>query len=252
MQKRTVLVTGVANPKSIAWACALALKEAGMRVILAVQTERIEQRIAPAAADQGFHLLSPLDVSSQASVDAIAAKVADVCEGRLDGLVHSIAFAPGEDLKGRVVDISAAGFAQAMDISCYSLLRLSRAVLPQFRQGAAIVTMTYLGGERVVPGYGLMGLCKAALDASVRYLAHDLGPQGIGVYGVSPGPLRTRASIGVPHFEEMLVSATKRTALQRLAVREEVGALAAFLCSGKALASTGSIFHADGGAHVLG
>jgi len=183
----------------------------------------------------------------EAVFDAIAQRW-----GRLDFLLHSIAFAPKSDLHGRVTDSSREGFARAMDISCHSFARMARLAEPLMGRGGSLMTMSYVGAEEVVPDYGLMGPVKAALEASTRYLAAELGPKGIRVNAVSPGPLATRAASGIPNFDALMADAVRRAPLRRLVEIDEVGALCAFLAGDGARAITGSTLYVDAGYHVLG
>ncbi len=166
-------------------------------------------------------------------------------------MVHSIAYAPKQDLHGRVTDSSADGFAQAMDISCHSLMRMAKLAEPLMPDGGSLMTMSYLGAEEVIADYGLMGPVKAALEASVRYLAAELGPQGIRVNAISPGPLETRAASGIAHFDRLMADAIERSPMRRLATIEDVGALCAFLAGDGARAITGGTLYVDGGYNIL-
>lgn len=183
----------------------------------------------------------------EAVFDAIGARW-----GRLDFLLHSIAFAPKSDLHGRVVDSSREGFARAMDISCHSFARMARLAQPLMKEGGSLMTMSYVGAEEVISDYGLMGPVKAALEASVRYLAAELGPGGIRVNAVSPGPLATRAASGIPHFDALLAQAAQRAPMRRLVDIADVGALCAFLAGDGSSAMTGNTLYVDAGYHILG
>lgn len=244
------LVIGVANEHSIAWGCARAFRDAGAELALTWLNDKARPHVEPLARQVQTTLALPLDVTRPeqlaALFDAVTARW-----GRLDFVLHSIAFAPRADLQGRVTDSSAAGFAEAMDISCHSLMRLARLAEPLMHGGGSLITMSYLGAEEVVANYGLMGPVKAALEASVRYLAAELGPSGIRVNAVSPGPLATRAGAGLPHFDQLLADAARRAPLRRLVDIGEVGALCAFLASDAARSITGDTLYIDAGAHII-
>lgn len=243
------LVTGLANDKSIAWGVARACASKGAELVLTYQNDKARQYTAALAESLPASLFEPLDVTTPGSLEALMQKIVDK-HGKLDFLVHSMAFAPLADLHGRVTDCSLEGFQKAMDISVHSLIRMARAAEPLMKDGGSIVTMSYLGAERVVPNYGIMGVCKAALESATRYLADELGPKGIRVNAVSPGPMPTRAASGIAHFDELMESAIRKAPLHRLATLEQVGELTAFLVSAPAAAITGSTIHADGGYHI--
>jgi enoyl-[acyl-carrier protein] reductase I len=245
------LVVGVANDQSIAWGAARAFHEGGAALALTWLNDKARPHVQPLAEQIGAEIQAPLDVQQPGQLEALFETIAQRW-GRLDFLLHSIAFAPRADLQGRVVDASAAGFAQAMDISCHSLLRLARAAEPLMREGGSILTMSYLGAEEVVAHYGLMGPVKAALESSVRYLATELGGAGIRVNAISPGPMATRAASGLPDFDLLLESARQRAPLRRLVELDEVGALCRFLVSDAAPAITGNTLYIDAGLHILG
>lgn len=245
------LVVGVANEHSIAWGCAQACHVAGAELALTWLNDKARPFVEPLAAQLDAPLRLPLDVEQPGQLEAVFDAIARRWGG-LDFLVHSIAFAPREDLQGRVVDSSAAGFARAMDVSCHSLLRMARLAEPLMADGGSIVTMSYLGAEEVVSNYGLMGPVKAALESSVRYLAAELGPRGISVNAVSPGPMATRAASGLPDFDALLARSRERAPLRRLVDATEVGALCRHLVSRAGRALTGNVLYVDGGLHILG
>lgn len=244
------LVVGVANEHSIAWGCAQACHEAGADLALTWLNDKARPFVEPLAERLGASLRLPLDVEQPGQLEA-AFEAIERHWGGLDFLVHSIAFAPRADLQGRVVDSSAAGFARAMDVSCHSLLRMARLAEPLMTKGGSIVTMSYLGADEVVANYGMMGPVKAALESSVRYLAAELGPRGISVNTVSPGPVATRAASGLAHFDELLTRSQERAPLRRLVDISEVGALCRFLVSPPGRALTGNIVYVDAGLHIL-
>ncbi|WP_150127901.1 enoyl-ACP reductase FabI [Janthinobacterium psychrotolerans] len=244
------LVVGIANDQSIAWGCARALRAAGAELALTWLNDKARPHVEPLAQQLGAALTAPLDVSVPGQLEALFAQIEREWGG-LDFLVHSIAFAPRQDLHGRVTDSSAAGFAQAMDVSCHSFMRMAKLAEPLMRQGGSLMAMTYLGAEDVIADYGLMGPVKAALEASVRYLAAELGPAGIRVNAISPGPLATRAASGIAHFDRLLADAEARSPMRRLASIDDVGALCAFLAGDGARAITGGTLYVDGGYNIL-
>lgn len=250
LQGKKGLVVGIANESSIAWACARAMREAGAEVAVTWFNEKARPHVEPLARQLQAPIALPLDVTRaeqvQAVFDAVAAQW-----GRLDFLLHSIAFAPKEDLHGRVTDSSAEGFARAMDVSCHSFIRMARLAEPLMPGGGSLMTMSYLGAAEVVEHYGLMGPVKAALESSVRYLAAELGPAGIRVNAVSPGPLATRAASGIARFEQLLEDSERRSPMRRPLGVDDVGPLSAFLASDGARAITGSTLYVDGGFHIL-
>jgi len=240
------LIVGVANEHSIAWGCAKALREAGAELALTYLNDKAKPHVEPLARSVNAVLFLPLEVTDEAQLAALFETVR-ARWGRLDFVIHSIAFAPKDDLQGRVADSSRAGFMTAMDVSCHSLIRLAKAAEPLMTEGGAILTMSYLGAEKVVANYNLMGPVKAALESSVRYLAAELGPKGIRVNALSPGPVMTRAASGLSHFDELLRKAAAESPLRRAATIEEIGEVAAFLVSARARLITGQTIYADGG-----
>ena len=244
------LVVGIANRDSIAWGCARALREAGATLAVTWLNDKARPHVEPLAQELDAPLRLPLDVEQPQQMEALFDAI-DSQWGKLDFVLHSIAYAPGADLQGRVVDSSAAGFARAMDISCHSFLRLARLAEPLMKDGGSLLTMSYLGAEEVVASYGVMGPVKAALESSVRYLASELGPHGIRVNAVSPGPLATRAASGIPGFDALLANAERRAPLRHKVTVDDVGALCAFLVSDAARAITGDTLYVDAGYHIL-
>jgi enoyl-[acyl-carrier protein] reductase I len=245
------LVVGVANEHSIAWGCAQAFHAAGAKLALTWLNDKARLHAEPLARQLGAALALPLDVQQPGQLEAVFAAIAREW-GRLDFLLHSIAFAPTADLHGRVVDSSPQGFAQAMDVSCHSFMRMARRAEPLMKDGGSLLTMSYLGADEVVANYGVMGPVKAALEAGVRYLATELGPNGIRVNAVSPGPLVTRAASGIAGFDQLLEDNARRAPLQRLATLSEIGALCSFLVSDLARSITGDTLYIDAGVHILG
>ena len=250
VQGKRGLVVGIANDQSIAWGGARALSAAGAQLALTWLNDKARPHVEPLAQQLGAAITAPLDVSVPGQLEALFAQIEREWGG-LDFLVHSIAFAPKQDLHGRVTDSSADGFAQAMDVSCHSFMRMAKLAEPLMRQGGSLMAMTYLGAEEVIADYGLMGPVKAALEASVRYLAAELGPAGIRVNAISPGPLATRAASGIAHFDRLLADAETRSPMRRLASIDDVGALCAFLAGDGARSITGGTLYVDGGYNIL-
>ena len=244
------LVIGVANADSIAYGCAVKLRAFGADIALTYLNDKARQYVAPLAEKIDASLLMPLDVTKPGQMQAVFDRIrADW--GRLDFAIHSIAFAPREDLHGRVVDCSQAGFLQAMQVSCHSFLEMARLAEPLMTQGGTLITMSYYGADKVVSNYNLMGPVKAALETSVRYLAKELGPRNIRVFAVSPGPLRTRAASGIAHFDELIDMAVTRSPGQRLVDIAEVGRVVAFLAGPASSGMTGDVVYIDAGLHNM-
>jgi enoyl-[acyl-carrier protein] reductase I len=248
---KKALVVGVANEHSIAWGCAQAMRRAGAEIAMTYLNERARPHVEPLAKALDAEIFMPLEVRDQAQVEALFARVTERWGG-LDILVHSIAFAPREALQGRVVDCPRDGFLAALDVSCWSFLDMARRTEALMRQGGTMMTMTYLGANEVVDNYGIMGPVKAALESAVRYVATELGPKGIRVHAVSPGPLATRAASGIKDFDDLMTKVSARAPARRLVTIEEVGATCVFLASDYAAAMTGETLYVDGGYHILG
>jgi enoyl-[acyl-carrier protein] reductase I len=244
------LVVGVANDQSIAWGCARAFHDAGAEVVLTYLNDRAKPHVEPLAQAIESPLLMPLDVNDDAQTDALFAAIAQRF-GKLDIVLHSIAFCPKKDLHGRVTDVSREGFAQAMDISVHSFIRLVQRAEPLMNDGGTCMTVTFYGSTRVVDQYNVMGPVKAALEAVTRELASELGTKRIRVHALSPGPLKTRAASGIDDFDELLRQAAERAPTQQLATIEDVGAYAAFLASPAAANVTGTVPVIDGGYHII-
>lgn len=250
---KRVLVFGVANDRSIAWGIAQAMHVQGAQLGFTYLGETLERRVRPLAESVGSDLVVPCDVGSEEEIDAVFREV-ESRWGGLDVLVHSVAYATREDMAGRFVETSRAGFMQAMDISAYSLVALTRRArsLLQASRGN-VVTLTYYGAEKVVPFYNVMGVAKAALEASVRYLAADLGPDGIRINAISAGPIKTLAAAGgVKSFRDILALMEEKSPMRRNVTQEEVGRTALWLCSELASGVTGEVVYVDGGFHVIG
>lgn len=245
------LIVGVANDQSIAYGIAAALRRQGADLAVTYLNAKAEPHVRPLAEALGAEIIAPLDVRSSDDTDALFAEIANRW-GRLDTLVHSIAFCPKDDLHGRVVDCSAAGFAEAMDISVHSFLRLIRKSEPLMAAGGTCMTVSFYGAEKVVEHYNIMGPVKAALEAATRYAAAELGPKRISVHALSPGPLKTRAASGIAEFDDLLNAAAERAPTHLLATIEDVGAYAAFLASREAANVTGGVHAIDGGYSIIG
>ena len=244
------LIVGIANRHSIAAGCASAFARAGARLACTYLNEKARPFVKDVTDTLPCDLLLPCDVQQPGQLEAVFDDIRTNW-GRLDFVLHSIAYAPAADLHGRVVDCSAEGFAQAMDVSCHSFLRMAKLAEPLMPQGGTLLAVTFYGSERVVEHYNLMGPVKAALESSVRYVAAELGPQGIRAHAISPGPIRTRAASGIDRFDSMLDAAAARAPEHVLVDIDDVGAMAAFLASDAARHITGTILPIDGGQHLL-
>jgi enoyl-[acyl-carrier protein] reductase I len=246
---KKALIVGIANDNSIAWGCAQAFRKQGAGLAVTYLNDKAEPHVRPLAEAVGAELIMPLDVAVPGQLEAVFDEIA-ARWGRLDILLHSIAFAPRDDLHGRVVDCSAAGFSQAMDISVHSFLRMIRLAEPLMRDGGTCMAVSFFGSARVVRHYNMMGPVKAALESAVRYAAAELGPKGIRAHAISPGPIRTRAAGGIDDFDDLLAEAAAAAPEHHLVEIEDVGALAAFLVSDAARRITGPIIPVDGGQHL--
>jgi enoyl-[acyl-carrier protein] reductase I len=244
------LVIGVANADSIAYGSAVKLRAFGADIALTFLNDKARQYVAPLAEKIDASMLLPLDVTRPGQMQAVFDRIRAEW-GRLDFAIHSIAFAPREDLHGRVVDCSQAGFLQAMQVSCHSFLEMARLAEPLMTEGGTLITMSYYGADKVVDNYNLMGPVKAALEASVRYAAKELAPRNIRVFAVSPGPLRTRASSGIAQFDELIEMAVKRSPGHRLVDIAEIGRVVAFLAMPASSAMTGDVVYVDAGLHNM-
>ena len=247
---RKALIVGVANEHSIAYGCARAFGAAGAELAVTWLNDRARPFVEPLAAELGAAITGPLDVSVPGQLEALFDQIR-ARWGRLDSLVHSIAFAPKEDLQGGLLDCSAEGFAKAMDVSCHSFIRMAKLAAPLMTDGGTMFAMSYYGANRVVPNYNVMGPVKAALEAACRYLAYELGPAGIRVHPISPGPLKTRAASGLKDFELMLNAAAAKSPLGELVDVMDVGAACAYLASDFARRITADTVYIDGGANVV-
>ncbi|MDP2803805.1 MAG: enoyl-ACP reductase FabI [Phreatobacter sp.] len=246
LQGQKALVVGIANDQSIAWGCAKALRVQGADLAVTWLNSKAEPHVRPLAEELGADIQMPLDVSQAGDMEAVFGAIAQKW-GRLDTLVHSIAFAPKADLHGRVIDCSPEGFGLAMDVSVHSFLRMIRLAEPLMTEGGTCLSVSFFGSSRVVRHYNMMGPVKAALESVVRYAASELGEKGIRVHALSPGPLVTRAASGIDHFDELLAAASDRAPTHQLASIADVGAVAAFLASPEARNLTGGVHDIDGG-----
>jgi enoyl-[acyl-carrier protein] reductase I len=244
------LVTGIANEHSIAYGCAKAFRELGADLAITYANEKVRDAIEPLARELEAPIFMPFDVSNPDHLDTVFGRIEKEW-GQLDILVHSIAWAPKEDLQGGLLNCSAEGFAKAIDISCHSFVRMARAAAPLMKHGGAMFTMSYHGANKVIPNYNVMGPVKAALEASVRYLAYELGPKRIRVHAVSPGPLKTRAASGLKDFELLLNEAAQHAPLGELADIMDVGFTCAFLSTPYARRLSGETIYVDGGVNIM-
>ncbi|MYM35078.1 enoyl-ACP reductase FabI [Duganella sp. FT94W] len=245
---KRALVVGVANEHSIAWGCALAFRKLGAEVVLTYLNEKALPHVAPLAQQIDAQLL-PLDVTQPGQLEAVFDTLA--VQGQLDILVHSIAFAPKEDLQAGLLECSLEGFLKAMDVSCHSFVRMAKLAAPLMKTGGSMFAMSYHGANKVVPNYNVMGPVKAALEACCRYLAFELGPRDIRVHAISPGPLQTRAASGLKDFDHLLSEAIQRAPLGELVDIIDVGNTCAYLASPYAKRLTGSTVYVDGGLNII-
>ena len=250
LRGRKGLVVGIANEHSIAYGCARVFRGCGAELAVTWFNDKARPYVEPLARELAATIMMPLDVEQPGAMEAVFDTIRERW-GRLDFVLHSIAYAPAADLRGRVADTSGQGFARAMDVSCHSFMRMARLAEPLMDQGGTLLTMSYLGADKVVAHYGVMGPVKAALEASVRYLATELGPRRIRVNAVSPGPIKTRAASGIPAFDELLDEARRRAPLPREVEIHDVGSMCAFLVSDAAQSVTGDVLYVDGGFHIL-
>lgn len=250
LKGRRGLVVGVANENSIAYGCAAKLRGFGAEIALTYLNEKALPHVQPLADTVEATLLLPLDVTKPGQIERVFEEIREKW-GHLDFLIHSIAFAPKEDLHGRIVDCSQDGFLQAMQVSCHSFIQMAHHAEKLIRPGGAMVTMSYYGADKVVNNYNLMGPVKAALESCVRYMAKELGPSEIRVYAVSPGPLKTRAASGIDHFDELIDMAVQRTPEHRLVDIAEIGRVVAFLVGAGATGMTGDVIYVDAGLHHI-
>ncbi len=251
MSGKRGLVMGVANERSIAWGIAKALADEGAGLAFSYQGEAFGKRVEPLAESVGSTLMVDVDVTDPASMDACFDKIAQSW-GSMDFLVHAIAFSDKSELTGRFVNTSRDNFLNSLNISCYSFIECARRAEPLMPEGGTLLTLTYMGSNRVQPNYNVMGVAKAALESSVRYLANDLGPQGIRVNAISPGPMKTLAGAAIGGARKTFKTTEMNAPLRANATLEAVGGTAAYLCSDAGAFTTGEIIRVDGGYHVLG
>lgn len=244
------LIVGIANDQSIAYGCAEAFRAAGADLAVTWLNEKARGYVEPLGQSLGAEIMMPLNVENPGELEAVFEEIGERWR-KLDSLVHSIAFAPKEDLQGGLLDCSAAGFARAMDVSCHSFVRMAKLAAPLMKDGGSMFAMSYLGANRVVTNYNVMGPVKAALEAACRYLAYELGPQDIRVHAISPGPLKTRAASGIKEFDRLLNDAVEHSPLGELVDIEDVGSSCAYLASDYAKRITGGTIYIDGGANIV-
>jgi enoyl-[acyl-carrier protein] reductase I len=244
------LIVGIANDQSIAWGCAKAFRALGAELAVTYLNDKAKKFVAPLARELEAPIMMPLDVNAPGQMEAVFERIAEEW-GTLDFVVHSIAFSPKDALHGRVVDVSRDGFAATMDVSCWTFIRMAHLAEPLMGNGGTMFTMTYYGSQMVVKNYNIMGVAKAALESAVRYLAAELGPKGIRVHAISPGPLATRAASGIPEFDTLLDSAKGKAPSRSLVSIDDVGIATAFLAHDAARLITGETLYVDGGYHII-
>ena len=244
------LIVGIANDQSIAWGCAKAFRALGAEVAVTYLNEKAKKFVEPLARELEAPILMPLDVRTPGQMEAVFERIEKEW-GRLDYLIHSIAFSPKDTLCGRVVDVPQDGFLVTMDVSCWSFIRMAHLAEPLMTRGGTLFTMTYYGSQMVVENYNIMGVAKAALESAVRYMAAELGPKGIRVNAISPGPLATRAASGIPEFDELLDKAKSKAPARSLVSIDDVGVATAFLAHDGAKLITGETLYVDGGYHII-
>ena len=251
LEGKRALIFGVANDHSIAWGIAQSLHEHGAELAFSYAGEKLERRVRPLAESVGSDFVEPCDVSKDEDIDELFDKAADRL-GQIDILVHAVAYADREDLKGAFYETSRDGFKMAMDISAFSYAALARAALPLMPDGGSMMTMTYYGSEKVAPNYNVMGVAKAALEATTRYLAADLGPKGIRVNAISAGPVRTLSAAGVSGFKKLYRHFAEINPMRRNIEIEDIGGTAVYLASDLSKMVTGEVIYVDGGYNILG
>jgi enoyl-[acyl-carrier protein] reductase I len=244
------LIVGIANDQSIAWGCAKAFRALGAELAVTYLNDKAKKFVEPLARKLEAPIVMPLDVRVPGQMEAVFERVTKEW-GQLDFLVHSIAFSPKEALGGRVVDVPQEGFLTTMDVSCWSFIRMAHLAEPLMKRGGTLFTMTYYGSQMVVKNYNIMGVAKAALESAVRYMAAELGPKGIRVHAISPGPLSTRAASGIPEFDALLEKAKKKAPARSLVSIDDVGIATAFLAHDAARLITGETLYVDGGYHII-
>jgi enoyl-[acyl-carrier protein] reductase I len=244
------LIIGIANESSIAWGCAKAFRAFGAELAVTYLNDKAKKFVEPLARELEASIMLPLDVRTPGQMEAVFEHITKDW-GKLDFAVHSIAFSPKDALQGRVVDVTQEGFLTTMDVSCWSFIRMAHLAEPLMRKGGTLFTMTYYGSQMVVKNYNIMGVAKAALESAVRYIAAELGPKGIRVHAISPGPLATRAASGIPEFDALLDKAKAKAPARSLVSIEDVGVATAFLAHDAARLITGETLYVDGGYHIM-
>ena len=244
------LVVGIANEQSIAWGCAKAFRALGAELAVTYLNDKAKKYVEPLARELEAPIFMPLDVRTTGQMEAVFERIAKTW-GELDFVVHSIAFSPKDTLQGRVVDVPCEGFLTTMEVSCWSFMRMAHLAEPLMAKGGTLFTMSYYGSQMVVQNYNVMGVAKAALESAVRYMAAELGPKGIRVHAISPGPLSTRAASGIPEFDELLEKARAKAPARSLVSIEDVGIATAFLAHDAARLITGETLYVDGGYHII-
>ncbi len=250
LKGRKALIVGIANEHSIAWGCAKWLRALGADIAVTYLNEKAKKFVEPLARELEAGIFMPMDVMVPGQTEAVFAEVGKKW-GQLDILLHSIAFSPKAALHGRVIDVERDGFLATMDVSCWSFLRMAHLAEPLMKNGGTMFTMTYFGSQRVVENYNIMGVAKAALECAVRYVAAEVGPKGIRVHAISPGPLATRAASGIPEFDELLAKAASKAPRRSLVSIDDVGKATAFLALDGARLITGDTIYVDGGYHIM-
>jgi enoyl-[acyl-carrier protein] reductase I len=250
LKGRKGLIVGIANDQSIAWGCAKAFRALGADLAVTYLNEKAKRFVEPLARELEAPIFMPLDVMVPGQTEAVFEQITKQW-GQLDFLVHSIAFSPREALHGRVVDVGRDGFLATMDVSCWSFIRMAHLAEPLMKNGGTLFTMTYYGSQMVVENYNIMGVAKAALECAVRYIAAEVGPRGIRVHAISPGPLATRAASGIPEFDELMEKAQAKAPARSLVSIDDVGRATAFLALDGAKLITGTTMYVDGGYHII-
>ncbi len=250
LKGRKALIVGIANDQSIAWGCAKWLRALGADIAVTYLNEKAKKFVEPLARELEAEIFLPLDVMAAGQTEAVFEEIGKKW-GQLDVLVHSIAFSPKAALHGRVIDVERDGFLATMDVSCWSFLRMAHLAEPLMKNGGTMFTMTYFGSQRVVENYNIMGVAKAALECAVRYVAAEVGPKGIRVHAISPGPLATRAASGIPEFDELMAKAASKAPRRSLVSVDDVGKATAFLALDGAKLITGDTIYVDGGYHII-
>jgi enoyl-[acyl-carrier protein] reductase I len=244
------LIIGIANENSIAWGCAKAFRALGAELAVTYLNDKAKKFVEPLARELETPIMMPLDVRAPGQMEAVFARITKDW-GKLDFVVHSIAFSPKDALQGRVVDVTQEGFLTTMDVSCWTFIRMAHLAEPLMKKGGTLFTMTYYGSQMVVKNYNIMGVAKAALECAVRYIAAELGPKGIRVHAISPGPLATRAASGIPEFDALLDKAKAKAPARSLVSIDDVGVATAFLAHDAARLITGETLYVDGGYHII-